>query len=344
MTQCSLQPITRNAKFPSPISIENRAGHRVDWVDLLKGLGIICVVAGHVFHGLVSAAFFEFHIPLFFFISGYLATPKPEYKKFFLKKVEHLIIPYLAFLIIFFVPNLFTFSNHPNGHLITKKFIEAIYGGAYLTGWLSIFWFVTCLFFTQQIANYLLTQFTQRTVAFIAGLALVAAYLYSSFAKGLNTPWAVDVVLAAFPIYYVGFRLKNFTITSNAVVAAAFIVGISIIGLVYGVPLPVDMKHSNYGIPLISFGVAASWIILLIAISMYISKFDFLKKMLIRCGVLSMGIMFLHQGIQLVLDVYVGIHDDLARFIMTIVVSFLISETLYRFPVPRRILLGVRPA
>lgn len=77
---------------------------RLDYVDKLKGLAILLVVAGHVTEysfGIRETIFNRFygniHVPLFFFISGYFAIKNNEKGFFsFLKgKVAQLIFPTL---------------------------------------------------------------------------------------------------------------------------------------------------------------------------------------------------------------------------------------------------------
>ncbi len=53
---------------------------RIEWIDVLKGIGIILVILGHT-HVLFRTYIFSFHMPLFFFISGYLFTID-RYKNF----------------------------------------------------------------------------------------------------------------------------------------------------------------------------------------------------------------------------------------------------------------------
>lgn len=75
---------------------------RKHYIDTAKALGIIAVVAGHapgVHHSLVSFIY-SFHMPLFFFLSGYLLRPD----KLRLSVVGHLrlqwqnlALPYLVF-------------------------------------------------------------------------------------------------------------------------------------------------------------------------------------------------------------------------------------------------------
>ncbi|WP_442945177.1 acyltransferase family protein [Nostoc sp.] len=48
---------------------------RIEWIDCWKGLAIITVVVGHIIAP-VSKYIFWFHMPLFFFLSGYLYRKK----------------------------------------------------------------------------------------------------------------------------------------------------------------------------------------------------------------------------------------------------------------------------
>jgi len=47
---------------------------RIEWLDVLKGIGIFFVVAGHFYKSddPVLVYIYSFHMPLFFFISGYV--------------------------------------------------------------------------------------------------------------------------------------------------------------------------------------------------------------------------------------------------------------------------------
>ena len=97
---------------------------RLDWIDIAKGIGIILVVLGHTlvpqvretgFAGFLWIFIYNFHMPLFFFLSGYLFEKGlPDYTnkgKFTLGKLQYLMLPYFDILNIcifiyrFFVKN-----------------------------------------------------------------------------------------------------------------------------------------------------------------------------------------------------------------------------------------------
>ena len=43
---------------------------RIGWIDTAKGIGLLCVILGHLSIPLVDAWVYFFHMPLFFFLSG----------------------------------------------------------------------------------------------------------------------------------------------------------------------------------------------------------------------------------------------------------------------------------
>lgn len=81
---------------------------RLQYIDVARGFGIFLVVLGHTYRGnVVQNWLYSFHMPLFFFISGWLYENKINYKKdffsFVLKKSRSLIVPYIDFLVFNFL-------------------------------------------------------------------------------------------------------------------------------------------------------------------------------------------------------------------------------------------------
>ena len=77
---------------------------RIIWADFLRGIGIFFVVLGHIITVINAPDFYNkyiysFHLPIFFFVSGYLFHIEKYHNfKFFLKKrVKSLLIPYFVF-------------------------------------------------------------------------------------------------------------------------------------------------------------------------------------------------------------------------------------------------------
>lgn len=75
---------------------------RLSWIDVIKGIGILLTIFYHCLGGGTLGRFLpklqtviaSFHMPLFFFVSGYLYRKKPA-KDFFFSKMTALVIPYV---------------------------------------------------------------------------------------------------------------------------------------------------------------------------------------------------------------------------------------------------------
>ena len=79
-------------------------------LDIAKGIGIILIVFGHIRNSdsnpiLLDAISFVyyFHVTLFFFLSGYFASPKRSFSEYATKKGKQLLIPYLGANIILYI-------------------------------------------------------------------------------------------------------------------------------------------------------------------------------------------------------------------------------------------------
>lgn len=75
-------------------------GKRITYIDIAKGIGILCVVLGHVnLWDKLDMLIHGFHMPLFFFLSGYLFKAT-DGKSFIIKKARTLLWPYLLFYLL----------------------------------------------------------------------------------------------------------------------------------------------------------------------------------------------------------------------------------------------------
>ena len=112
----------------------NAAANRINWIDWAKAIAITFVVFGHIpeERGSFLLNFIvTFHMPLFFFISGYL-TKKEYFSKETFKKYTHtLIIPY-------FIYNIITYPFWAFRHIIENpndrwlEFVKPILGTIFI--------------------------------------------------------------------------------------------------------------------------------------------------------------------------------------------------------------------
>lgn len=175
------------------------------YLYILKGLGILLVVLGHtnIPNSLVNMIF-SFHMPLFFFISGYLFDYNKYQTSFFLileKKAKSLLWPYVTFSLyaLFFSVVLYNKEIYNiNGMLLGMY--HSINGPL---------WFLTTLFSTQIIFALLLKV---KNFKFILFTVVFLGFINQIFFN-LRLFFNVDVACSMLIFFYLGFIIKQLNIT-----------------------------------------------------------------------------------------------------------------------------------
>ncbi len=67
---------------------------RIQYIDIAKGISIICIILGHLNSWQITRVVFTFHVPLFYFITGYFTDDRLPVKAFIKHKARTLLIPY----------------------------------------------------------------------------------------------------------------------------------------------------------------------------------------------------------------------------------------------------------
>ena len=67
---------------------------RIEYLDIAKAIGILCIIAGHMGIARIDKIVFTFHVPLFFLISGYFLDMSEDIVLFTKKAARSLLIPY----------------------------------------------------------------------------------------------------------------------------------------------------------------------------------------------------------------------------------------------------------
>lgn len=203
---------------------------RLHWIDSLKGIGIMLVVFAH--HSLPIALdtyIFSFHMPLFFFISGFLFDfgKYAESATNFVKgRFRSLIIPYFCFALItclfyFMMDELFTpgvpsieFFEHI---IILEK--SVIHGASHILLGFGLavsynppLWFLCCLFVTELLFYGLAKKYYSepRKIVFWLTVSGIIGYLYPIYVP-FRIPWNVDVALVTIVFYGSGNLFRKLT-------------------------------------------------------------------------------------------------------------------------------------
>lgn len=73
---------------------------RMQFIDIAKGIAIICIILGHIGNPTINRIVFTFHVPIFFLITGYFINTKREMLDFIKIKFRTLIVPYIVTCIV----------------------------------------------------------------------------------------------------------------------------------------------------------------------------------------------------------------------------------------------------
>lgn len=186
--------------------------NRISWIDTIKGITIFLVVLGHTILPQNWLNYiFSFHMPLFFFLSGYLFNPEkyPSFFGFAIKKVKTLLWPYLVFFAIGFIYWAFYFN--PKNYL--DAFWQLVLSGDRLYAPFIPLWFLTCLFLLENYF-YLIQKYLNKWILLIAVTASTLLGFYFA-SHHIHLFWGADIALVATSFYYLGFEIKrNKQITS----------------------------------------------------------------------------------------------------------------------------------
>jgi len=320
--------------------------NNINWVNTLKGIGILTVVCGHIYEGGISNLIYLFHMPLFFFISGFLFKPSIDCKNYLIKKTVHLIIPYFSFLFILDIQTILGFTyNLMSGTLSDEKlvffkshFSNLIIGGEGLKGDFGVFWFVTCLFFTQQVFNILINTLNTKKITLLMFLLLIAGYLVSYLYPSFWLPLSINVMLGSVPIFYLGFLSKSKSVSIKTQHLILVVVSIFIFTSFF--PLNTyDMKAAEYGIPFVTLISSLTIILLLVRVSKVISNYNLINTVFYRLADASIVIMFLHQSIQTSINSSIT-NNPTFRFLLATIISYFIFIVISKFKLTRVVFLG----
>lgn len=178
---------------------------RETWIDTAKGYGILCVIIGHISTPGLTVWIYTFHIPLFFFLSGYLFHSTYAPFLFFKRKIKSLIIPYLFLIIPVVLNELFFTRNLSWGwndlvDEVRKALIQERY---------SPLWFIASLF-GANVLFYLIRRLHNQIVQIVIIILMSLLALLYWRLGGEALPWDIDITLFVLPFLLMGSILSRF--------------------------------------------------------------------------------------------------------------------------------------
>ncbi len=194
---------------------------RISWVDNLRWLWIILIVAWHCYFpdkSLIVKYLFTFHVILFFFLSWYLYNDEKhkDIFKFVKNKFNRLIIPFIMFnLIMFLYFKWKEFIYWDIFFVDLDSFIKWILYWSYISNHKEIIltniptWFLPSLFMVSiyyfTINKYIKNKYYKTLFLFFISILIYIESKYITF----RLPWSAEISVMATLFYWLWHTYKQ---------------------------------------------------------------------------------------------------------------------------------------
>lgn len=296
--------------------MENKKNFRVEYLDILKGIGIIFMVMGHIGFGFVFDKYIHgFHMPMFFIISGFLYKEKNNIKTstIIIKKAKKLLTPYIIFGVLQYFIWVILNSNSNQKLEVFKNLIWT--NTNKMMPIAGALWFLTCLFFVEVIFLCIRRYIKKEYYMYI--LIIIISLLGNYFTRifSFRLAFAIDVAFTGVGLYSIGYMLNKYkdrVLILNVLNCKPYIIFI-VFNVVFVLTMLngyINLREGLYGtIPLFWMN-AVLMTLCLWNVAKYInnSKYIFMKDTLNFIGNNSMIYLCLNQLVILILNM---IFDEL---------------------------------
>ncbi|MFR4981105.1 MAG: acyltransferase family protein [Clostridium neonatale] len=300
---------------------------RIEWIDIYKGILMICVLFGHIWSGKITTFMYVFHMSAFFFISGYLE--KIENKTLFEMiqiRFRSLIIPYIGVNLLYSIMRVFFFGIGLNDILFKAPykfdsifdFCKTVVRYPQTNDIFVGSWFLLVLFFTSIITKifYIVNKSKVNLIFLLEGF-IGGAIAYWLIHNEVNFIIPIDLALVASFYYILGIYISRRDILSKLKIKYSLL--LIFISILYfklytiGIFKNVDYNSrlfNNYFMDIIG---ALIGIVLIYNIAQFIEN-TLYKNIVKYIGENSMGLMLLQFAIFrfiIMIESSIGIRDKI---------------------------------
>lgn len=284
--------------------ITSTATPRIEFLDFIKGIAIICIIAGHSGQGesLHRTFVFSFHLPIFFIITGFLFAESNlislRFVEIAYKKFRRLILPYLTAALIIvlltivtsFYTLVTTFYSLNHNLIISIKhsifmltdvqpyLVSLCYGSGKrvllsqsVIQPVAMLWFLPSLFSANIIFYFFLKLFEKYSLAIQSIIIILLTFAGYMIGKHIFLPWSIDISLVAQVFVFSGYLMQKYKIYEKKAPLLLFIAaaGIWFLDLYMGGIGMNDRVYNNLAVSTIG-AIAASYLIM--KLSYFLSK------------------------------------------------------------------------
>jgi fucose 4-O-acetylase-like acetyltransferase len=308
-------------------------------IDALKGFAILLVVLGHAIqtsaanfdNNIVFRIIYSFHIPLFMFLSGYIAYGRPINLS---KKFTSLVIPFITWYMLLFLIYQ-TYKSVSFTDYIMRLVKSPDYG----------LWFLWVLFINFSLIKLCTRVPRYKDLLIILGIILIRFVPVNILGIGL-AKWHFTFFAMGYLISKHRDKLLRF---QRPVSMLAIIFFPILVSQWYRVQEPLffpvikqlfntyHLRGSGYILALYTYTVPLLGITMAFLFIYFLSKSS-LQGVLSKLGMLSLEIYVLHQN--LLFGLGFGIVIVMSKFLIALLMSLVISVILKKFTVLSWLLFG----
>jgi len=313
---------------------------RLVWLDALKGVGILAVIAGHVWwRGPLRDALYLFHMPLFFMASGYTARFVP-WRALLPRLARSMALPFLSFSSLLLAAD-FAIEGLRGVRPVFASWQAGagaiLFATETLRGPFTILWFIPCLLLARLVWNGLAAPRRAPTDGVVlAAMALIAALALLVDLRGPqspfgHSPFGLLALPSALVMIWVGALWRRWgwpgPWAGGAIILFAFVALLRF--------PPVNMKMGDLGWPILSLAGAAA---VTLGLAMLMRALPAaMVSVAARLGRASLVIMYVHVAFIHYLGPYA---TGLVLFAAALAASWSFDSFLRRWRVARLLFCG----
>ncbi len=204
---------------------------RIEWLDMLGGVAVLSVFVQHSMTPKITRLILAVHMPLFFFVAGFLYKSKKEkefpVRKYIHKKYKHILVPwFLWFLIDGVITAMIGLMNQ---QFVWERFLSSYWDSLI---YFNILWFLPC-FFLAECAFHLIHQlgiFRQKETCWVDMSFMLLFFLLSWLENRLASErllFQLDTCLMALGLLFWGSLFQSIFMSWKPKPLTSLLVGLA---------------------------------------------------------------------------------------------------------------------
>ena len=307
---------TQSKGLSKPISKAVAIARRVEYVDIVKGIGITLVVMGHNDFALIAPfahkLIYSFHMPMFFFMSGLFFKPDLPFWAFVQHRFKKLLKPFFFMLLFIYLTSI-SFSKVSILEA-SSRLLKAMYGNGHYLDWVQL-WFLPHLFVVSLFAYFFVRAIRQTKLSRVRWVLLTGLYivgvlsikLFSTFEFNLlgkdlivyGLPFSLDLVLISGFFFILAYELNQKQyVTLLESPLTLFMSGLTLIFLVWYFPSKIDFNIRQFDSLPVNTIEALLGIVFILALSKQLERVNWLSTLFTYIGQASLIVLIFQVPIQ----------------------------------------------